>query len=543
MFRWHQRSVPRPEQLTDAVEGVRKVRLDPQGRRAWWFSHSGDELGIWRAVDYEMGRPARTGCETIEAGRDCGLVLGGGVAVVALARGNTSTLYRIDGDRNPHVIGRRDHLVRLGPSDDNEGGFCLVEFTPEGRVAALEVLDFGGETLARLPADADGETTCLAWRPGTTQLLVRGLRDGRHELSLWEPQTGSRLTLPVPLRGDLTASWYPTGSHLLVRSAYEGQSQLSKFSVLTGDCVRVGPSTGSVDSAAVRPDGTVWYRGSSDGTPSHVGTDHGTVLLKSSRHGLATAAGNLEQFSVATAHGEVPVLFSRPEGEPPFPTVFLLHGGPALHDRDEWNPVAATLAGSGWAVARVNYRGSTGFGQQWLDAALHDPGHAELADIAQVRLELIKSGRADAARLVVCGSSWGGYLTLLALGVQSDMWSAGIAEAPIADYETAYEEELEAAKVFDRYLFGGTPSEVPDRYRRASPLTYAAHVQAPVLLIAGRNDAGCTVRQVQNYEGALRSRGHPVEYHECDMGHGTLVIAERIKHQALALSFLSRWVG
>lgn len=541
LFRWDQRAGSPPEQLTNAQEGVRHACLDPQGRLAWWFSHPGDELGVWRAADYETGRPATTGCETVKAGRDSGLVLTNEVTVVALSRGRTTTLYRVDSDHTWHVIGRRDHLARLSPGAV-EGRFCLTEFADDGRVAALEVLDPDGQTLARLAAGADGDTSCMAWRPGTGQLLVRNRRGGHHELSLWDPETDDRLVLPVRQRGDLAASWYPSGSHLLIRAAHEGQSLLGKYNVLTGESVPVGPRTGTIDTAAVRPDGAVWYRWSSASTPPQISTDGGQTLLKSRQSGHA-AVGGLERLSVRTPHGDVPVLCLSPEGTPPFATVFLLHGGPALHDRDEWNPVAASFLGAGWAVAQVNYRGSTGFGQPWMDAALRDPGHAELADIAEVRLELIMSGRADATRLVVCGSSWGGYLALLALGVQPDAWSGAIAEAPIADYATAYEEELEAAKAFDRYLFGGSPSEVPDRYHRASPLSYASLVQVPVLVIAGRNDPGCTVGQVRNYVGALRSRDHPVEYHECDMGHGTPVVAEKVEHQALIFSFLSRWVG
>ncbi|MGW1163536.1 alpha/beta hydrolase family protein [Streptomyces sp. NPDC002519] len=524
--------------MTNVHEGVRHARLDPQGRLAWWFSHPGDELGVWRAVDYETGQPATTGCEAIEAGRDGGMALTDEAVVVALIRGRTTTIYRVDKSHTWHVIRHRDHLARLSPGAVGDR-FCLTEFADDGTVAGLEVLDGAGQTLARLAAG--GEAACLAWRPGTGQLLVRTRRDERDELSLWDPDTDDRLVLPVRLRGDLAASWYPSGSHLLIRATDEGQSLLSKYSVQTGECVPIGPQTGTIDTAAVRPDGTVWYRWSSASTPPQISTDDGRTLLQSRESGRGAVDG-LERLSVETPHGDVPVLFLRPEGAPPFATVFLLHGGPALHDRDEWNPVAASFLSAGWAVAQINYRGSTGFGQHWLDAALHDPGHAELADIAEVRLELIKSGRADAARLVVCGSSWGGYLALLALGVQPDAWSGGIAEAPIADYATAYEEELEAAKAFDRYLFGGSPSEVPDRYHRASPLSYASLVQAPVLVIAGRNDPGCTVRQVHNYVGALRSRDHSVEYHECDMGHGTPVIAEKIEHQALILSFLSRWV-
>jgi dipeptidyl aminopeptidase/acylaminoacyl peptidase len=174
---------------------------------------------------------------------------------------------------------------------------------------------------------------------------------------------------------------------------------------------------------------------------------------------------------------------------------------------------------------------------------MSDPGHIELEDVKAARVSLIQRGQVSAEHTVVCGTSWGGYLALLAIGTQPADWATAVAEVPIADYVTAYEDELEAAKAFDRYLFGGTPAEVPDSYKRASPLTYANQVKAPVLLIAGRHDPGCSARQVRNYRDSLTDRGHPVEYHECDMGHGTPATAEKIHHQALILSFISRYVS
>ena len=83
----------------------------------------------------------------------------------------------------------------------------------------------------------------------------------------------------------------------------------------------------------------------------------------------------------------------------------------------------------------------------------------------------VESGLADPAACVLEGWSWGGYLTLLGLGRQPERWAVGCAGVPVADYVAAYEDEMEPLRAFDRSLFGGSPTEVPETYRTASPLT------------------------------------------------------------------------
>ena len=171
---------------------------------------------------------------------------------------------------------------------------------------------------------------------------------------------------------------------------------------------------------------------------------------------------------------------------PPTPAVFWVHGGPTWADRDEFGPTAAAFVDHGYAVVRVNYRGSTGYGATWRDAIEADIGLTEQADIAAVRKHLVDSGTLDAARTVLARGSWGGYLTLLGLGTRPEAWAAGVAWVPVADFVAAYEDEAESLRAFDRSLFGGSPAEVPDRYERSSPITYAEKVRVPRFVGARR---------------------------------------------------------
>jgi dipeptidyl aminopeptidase/acylaminoacyl peptidase len=97
---------------------------------------------------------------------------------------------------------------------------------------------------------------------------------------------------------------------------------------------------------------------------------------------------------------------------------------------------------------------------------------------------------------------------------------------------------MEQLRAFDRALFGGSPEQLPDLYRDASPLSYVDRVRAPVLILAGENDPRCPIRQVENYLDALAARGD-VDYRvlRFDAGHGSLVVEQTLRHVAAEIAF------
>ncbi len=218
--------------------------------------------------------------------------------------------------------------------------------------------------------------------------------------------------------------------------------------------------------------------------------------------------------------------------------------GPTHHDADVFRATPAAWVDHGFAVVQVNYRGSTGYGSAWRDALEARIGHVELEDVVAVRDHLVEQGVADGARVVLAGASWGGFLTLLGLGTYPDRWALGLAGVPVADYVAAYEDEMEGLKAFDRSLFGGSPEEVPEKYRDASPLTYVDAVRAPVLILAGENDPRCPIRQIENYVAVLERRppDRRVEHevYRYDAGHGSLVDDEVVRQMRAELDFVAR---
>ncbi|MDX2621953.1 prolyl oligopeptidase family serine peptidase [Streptomyces sp. WI03-5b] len=209
----------------------------------------------------------------------------------------------------------------------------------------------------------------------------------------------------------------------------------------------------------------------------------------------------------------------RTTGHRPWPTVFLVHGGPHTHDRDAYDTRTEALVRAGFTVVRTNYRGSTGYGPRWRDDFGHRVGLAQLEDLAAVRSHLIDAGVSEPGRTGLCGYSWGGYLTLLAMGVQPRLWDVGLAVAPVADYTAAYRATTPALREVDDRLFGGTPEQVPHRYRAACPMTYVGRVRGPLFLAASADDEKCPPEQIERYLAALRHRDVPHRIRWLGGGH------------------------
>ncbi|MFE1878703.1 S9 family peptidase, partial [Streptomyces diastatochromogenes] len=441
------------------------------------------------------------------------------------------------------------HRESAGVGDlSYDGSLIAIEHTEHGDAmhAALRVLRPDGTTVAELD-DTKGGTEelgleVLGFAPvaGDTRLLIGHQRRGRWEPLVWDVATGVESDLSLDLPGDVAAEWYPDGSALLIAHSFEARSELFRYELASRALTRIPTPPGTVSGATARPDGSVEYLWSSAAEPPAVRSTTGEVVLDPPGMKCPPSVA-VEDAWVDGPGGRIHALIQKPAGATgPLPTVFDLHGGPTWHDSDSFAAGPAAWVDRGYAVIRINYRGSTGYGRAWTDALKHRVGLIELEDVAAVREWAVGSGLADPERLVLTGGSWGGYLTLLGVGTQPKAWAVGIAVVPVADYVTAYHDEMEALKAMDRTLLGGTPEEVPERFEASSPLTYVDQVKAPVYISAGVNDPRCPIRQIDNYVRRLEARGAIHEVYRYDAGHGSLVVDERIKQLRLEMEFAGR---
>jgi dipeptidyl aminopeptidase/acylaminoacyl peptidase len=534
---------------TSRPEGTVAGTIDPSGEWVWWFDdEAGNEHGVWRRQPFGSGPGDSVEDATgLPAAYSAGLALGrGGLAVVGRNdEGYGTRLHVVAPGAPSRVVYEHAEDAGVGALSEDDTLLAIVHSEHgDSRHPALRVLRVADAAMVAELWDGPGKgLEPLGFAPvaGDPRLLVQHERRGHQELLVWDVTTGEQTEVVLDVPGEVSgADWYRDASALLVSIDHEARTRLMRVDLPSQAVSPVGPGDGSVLGATTRPDGGVWLLWSSASTPPAVRTAAGELVL-SPPGTPAPRSVPVEDVWVDGPGGRVHALLRRPVGTTsPLPLVVDVHGGPTAHDADMFRAYPSAWVDHGYAVVQVNYRGSTGYGSAWRDALEARVGHVELEDVVAVRDHLVATGVADPARVVLAGASWGGYLTLLGLGVHPDRWALGLAGVPVADYLAAYEDEMEGLRAFDRSLFGGSPEEVPDKFRDSSPITYVDDVRVPVLILAGENDPRCPIRQIDNYLGALSGRGAPHEVYRFDAGHGSLVDDERVRQVRAELDFVAR---
>ncbi len=547
---------------THRPDGTAHGTLSADGRHLLWFDDTdGDEFGRWQQQPFG-GPPGSSSpaMPNVEPGYPAGLEVGLHVAVagfvddhgtrihLSLDGQEPTVVYRNSNDGSVDGLSRDETIWLLGHSEHGDS-----------RYPALRAIAVGdGSVIAELD-DAPGKgLSAMAFSPiaGDQRVLVGHERHGRDQLLLWNVVTGIVTELAIDLPGDVYGDFYPDAHSLLIVHTSAGRTTMHRYQLATGALVDLPAPPGVISGAVTRPDGAAWYRWSSAAHHSQLrvvrpdGSDE-TLLLPPG--GPAPGSEPVTDLWVPGSGGSIHALIARPAGwgspteagrsNVALPTVFFLHGGPAGADEDSYDATRAVWLDAGFAVVHVNYRGSTGYGSAWRDALTARIGHTELADVAAVHDHLVAAGLVDAARSVLAGYSWGGFLTLLGLGTQPSRWAVGIGGVPVADYMQAYEDEMEPLQAYDRALFGGSPDQVPAAYQDSSPLTYVDQVSAPVLILAGENDPRCPIRQIDTYLDALAERGANYAQYRYEAGHGSMVVQERIRQVACEIAFARAALG
>ena len=190
------------------------------------------------------------------------------------------------------------------------------------------------------------------------------------------------------------------------------------------------------------------------------------------------------------------------------PAIVLPHGGPS--SRDEWgfDWLAQFLASQGYAVIQPNYRGSSGYGDDFMgDNAFRDWKTA-MSDIRDSAKYLVDKGIADPKRMAIVGWSYGGYAALQSAVTDPDRYKAVVAIAPVTDL-SALRTDAEGYTNADiaKDFIGKGPN-----LQAGSPLHHAAAIKVPVLLAHGDLDGNVRIAHSQRMEAALKRNGTPVEF-------------------------------
>jgi dipeptidyl aminopeptidase/acylaminoacyl peptidase len=204
------------------------------------------------------------------------------------------------------------------------------------------------------------------------------------------------------------------------------------------------------------------------------------------------------------------------------PLVVMPHGGPQARDTDRFDDMAAFVADRGYAVLQVNYRGSSGYGWDYMKAGLRRCGLETQDDVTDGVKKLIDEGVVDPARISIVGWSFGGYAALNGVIKDPDLYRGAFAVAPVTSL---------LDWVSDWYSFGqrevlrqqiGDSKDDAEQLRATSPLYHADKIKVPVVLMHGTLDRQVEYTQSVKMEEALTKAGKPHKFISFERGDHAL---------------------
>jgi dipeptidyl aminopeptidase/acylaminoacyl peptidase len=204
--------------------------------------------------------------------------------------------------------------------------------------------------------------------------------------------------------------------------------------------------------------------------------------------------------------------------KPPYRLVVYPHGGPHSRSTLGFDFTVQTFAAHGYAVFQPNFRGSSGYGQRFVDADRGDFGGGDMRDVLSGIDELVKQKIVDRERQFVYGISYGGFMTCWLVG-HTNQFRAAVAQNAVTELNMMW--ALSDLKSWIEWEFGGRPWEVSEKLRRHSPLTYAPNVRTPTLVLHSRDDRRCPLPMGRAFYEALQGHDVPTEMIVYpDEGHG-----------------------
>lgn len=245
-----------------------------------------------------------------------------------------------------------------------------------------------------------------------------------------------------------------------------------------------------------------------------------------------------------TIHGYL----TKPVGVEPknLPTVLLVHGGPWARDQWGFDPLAQCMANRGYAVLQVNFRGSTGYGKEFLNAGNREWAGKMHQDLIDGVNWLVKQGVADQKKVAIAGGSYGGYATLVGLSFTPDVFCCGVDIVGPSSIVTLMKSIPPYWKPF-LALFTkrvGDMEKEEDFLNSRSPLYRADQITKPLLIGQGANDPRVKQAESDQIVKAIRDKKREVQYVVYpDEGHGFQRPENRLQFFAISEEFLAKHLG
>ena len=232
----------------------------------------------------------------------------------------------------------------------------------------------------------------------------------------------------------------------------------------------------------------------------------------------------------------IPAVLTLPRQQnDPRPAIILPHGGPRAHDKIQFDWLAQYFASRGYVVLQPNFRGSSGFGDEFMRAGNGEWGTKMQDDITDGLNWLEQKGLIDPQRACIVGWSYGGYAALMGGATTPERYKCVVAIAPVTDLKSVFIETKRKSGYTSFVLeywkqMIGDPKSQKEILEARSPINLADKFTAPVLLIHGEIDRVVDIKQSKRMQRALKKAGIPVKFVEIEEdGHSLLESEKRLE--------------
>jgi dipeptidyl aminopeptidase/acylaminoacyl peptidase len=380
--------------------------------------------------------------------------------------------------------------ARISASDISRDGRQLsITSNQKGGIDQAALLDVASGMLSWL-APSPWEQEAGSFSPDAASVTILTNADGRADLSAYDLKTGKVRKLPLPAGFNAPAGGadgpFTRDGRMLV--GHDASNTPFDYWVLS----KAGQAKRLTDFAAKGLD------------PAKLPVSH--IVHYKSADGTVISAILMVPFNL------------KRDGKAP--GVVVPHGGPTGQTTDRFSRLAVALASRGYLVIQPNPRGSTGYGEAFQKANHADLGGGDLTDEVYAAKFLAATGYANRKKIGITGGSYGGFMTLMAVGKTPDVWAAGVSMYGIINWFEMLKHEDAALQAYERSLIG---DPVTDKavYDADSPMTYIRHTKAPLLVLQGENDIRVPRGQAAEVVATLKSVGATVDVHYYPQeGHG-----------------------
>lgn len=531
-----------PVQLTQSDDNQAGFAVSPDGKTIYYTQDKGgnEQYDIY-AVPTTGGEP-RNLTNTPDL-REEGLLVSPDGRAMAL-----STKRSGQGQVDLAVMDTATNQVRaLTHEADPQWDWSAVAWTDNGRSIIANRGFVGGDAGEIWKIDfASGRATKLLGKTGVIYQASGATSDGSavalttndstHQLhaAVYLPGSGTIRMLKATPWEQSSGAISPDGRLMVVQTSQDGRQalELVDLASLSEQPLAMPPGVnGTIGNQPFTPDsGRLMVLHSGADTPGEIQSfeiSAGNMMQLTHLAMASLAPDHLPKSRIVTfksydgtlvsAIVTMPFNLKRDGGDP---AVVMPHGGPTGQTNDGFSRNATALASRGYIVIQPNPRGSTGYGLAFQKANYQDLGGGDLKDELAAKQFLVDSGYVDANRVGIAGGSYGGFMTLMAIGRAPNAFAAAVDLYGIIDWRTMWQHEDALLQAYQKSLLG-SPDKSPKVYDATSPLTYINAVKAPLLVQQGENDIRVPPGQAKQVVEALKKKGNTVDsVFYPDEGHG-----------------------